>query len=244
MEQEPEILEVPEKKPDKKNKLEIIKELWQNPKTHAIIVLGLWLVFIAILILFLKISSILGTDTNDNKQVNTLNPLESFNEMTSYEFNYTASDLSLNGLFYKDKYLLYLNNQKYYKNNDLYKIGETIEKAVEPEILKLDNKMIYSLIKDVTPINNTDYDSYLIPLVTFISTYENQTVNDYNLSTYNVVINTYKNNDVVNKITIDLTNYYKYKGINTDSYILTINYYNINNISDFTKEYDEMIGVK
>ena len=32
-----------------KTKLEIIKELWKNPKTHAIIVLGFWLIFIAVI---------------------------------------------------------------------------------------------------------------------------------------------------------------------------------------------------
>ncbi len=227
----------------KMSKWEIFKELWNNPKTHAIIVLGLWFLFIGAVILFLKISSIASSSTENNQTVQT-DPLTSFNEMQSYEFNYTASDLSLNGLVYDDKYLLYLDNQKYYKNNTLYKIGETIENSDEPEILKLNNQMLYNLIKDINPITNEEYDSYLVPLISFINTYENTTVTDYNLSNYNVVINVYQKDDVINKVVIDLTNYYNYKGISTESYILTINYYNINNISDFTEEYDEMIGVK
>ena len=78
-----------------------------------------------------------STSTQSNETINTTDPLANFNEMTSYEFNYTASDLSLNGVYYEDKYLLYLDNQKYYKNNSLYKIGDTIEISNEPEILKL-----------------------------------------------------------------------------------------------------------
>ncbi len=224
-----------------KTKLEIIKELWKNPKTHAIIVLGFWLIFIGILILFLKISSI-TKETAVNPE--SVSPLDKFNKMTSYEFNYTANDLSLNGLYYQDKYLLYLDNQKYYKSNALYKISDNIELSEEIEILKLNNKMLYNLIKDITPVQNNEYNSYLVPLMNFIKEYENINVTDYNLATYNIVVNVYQKNDTINKVIIDLTNYYKYKQLNIDSYILNISYYNINNLSDFTKEYEEMIGEK
>ena len=233
-----------EKKAETKSKFQILKELWQNPKTHAMVVLGLWLIFIGGLILFLKISSIISMETPSNQLENNIDPLKQFNDMKSYEFNYMSNDLSLNGTVYEDKYLLYLDNQRYYKNKSLYKISNNIENSNEPEILKLNNKMIYSLIKDISPISNEQYDSYLVPLINFIDTYEGITTNDYNLSSYNIVINVYKKDDIINKVVIDLTNYYKYKGANIDNYILTINYYNIDNISDFTKEYDEMIGVK
>lgn len=227
-----------------KTKFETLKELWKNPKTHNIIVLIFWFIFIGGVILFFKISSAFSTNDSTNQTTETVDPLENYNEMTSYEFTYIANNLSLNGISYEDKYLLYLDNQKYYKSDSLYKIGENIEISEEPEILKLNNTMIYNLIKDITAITNAEYDSYLVPLISFINTYEGITVEDYSLTAYNIIINVYTEDEVVNKITVDLTSYYNYKEINIDSYILTINYYNINNISDFTQEYDEMIGVK
>ena len=234
-----------EEKKKTNSKFATLKELWKNPKTHSIVVLGLWLVFIGGVILFLNIASLTSNNDNVTKENNlSSNPLEHFKDMQSYEFSYVASDLSLNGVSYEGKYLLYLNNQKYYKNNSLYKLGDKVEETAEPQILKLNNEMIYNLIKDINPITNEEYDSYLVPLVNFINAYDQTSVTDYNLSSYNIIINTYESDSMINKVTIDLTNYYKYKGTNTESYILTINYYNINNISDFTKEYDEMIGVK
>ena len=224
-----------------KEYLKVVKELWKNPKTHAIMVLALWLLFIGIVIIVLNFqtsSSSNNTQTTDSTFDKSVSKID-FNNMKSYEFSYNTIDASLNGVYYDGKYLLYLDNNKYYKNNTLYKIGQTISVVEEPGLLKIDSKFIYNLIKDINPITNNEYDSYLVPLVNFIKDFEKTNVVDYNLSSYNIIINVYEN-----KIIIDLTNYYKAKGVNTESYVLTINYYNINNISDFTKEYDLMIGVK
>lgn len=223
-----------------KDALKTFKELWKNPKTHAVMVLALWFIFIGILSIFLmSMNSSNKTITRSEKVSEDLEN-NSLEKITSYEFTYNLGNIQLNGLWYRGKYLLYLDNNKYYKNDILYKITESIEVSKEPELLKIDNNMINSLIKNIDPIKNNEYESYYVPLAKFINVYENVDSTDYS---YNITINLYKQ-EKVNKITIDLTNYYKVKGMTSDNYILTIKYFNINKINDFTQEYDSMIGVK
>ena len=100
--------------------------------------------------------------------------------------------------------------------------------------------MIYNLIKDVTPVETDNTMQYNVPVITFMQAYEN-TVNLEN--SYNITITLTKKDDKINKATIDLTNYDKAKGI-INNYILTISYYNIDKINNFTNEYDELIGVE
>ncbi len=205
--------------------MSVLKDIWKNQKYRSIIILIFWFIFIGILII-----SFNGKTTYQEEEKDDTFDLKNLN---SYEFTYSTSDSVFNGVYYNGKYLLYLNNEKYYKNNFLYNLKDNsiIE---EPFVLKIDSKFISSLIKDIEPILNNDYSTYLIPLTSFMKKLGENT----NLS-YNIILNVYKN-----KINMDLTNYYKAKGANVDSYILTVNYYNINNISDFTKEYDLMIGEK
>ena len=59
-----------------------------------------------------------------------------------------------------------------------------------------------------------------------------------------VVVNVYKNKDVIKGVVLDLTNYNIFRFNNNTSFMVTIYYYNINNISDFTKEYEKMVGGK
>lgn len=237
MNNEIEELKIEGEEEKKKSKWEKFKEAWRDPKKHALIVLGIWGILFVLAIIFVNLNF---SRTPVNTSTTSSNPLETFKDMRSYEFNYTAPDTVLNGVTYDNKYLLYVNNEKYYKNNVLYKIGDTIEAGVEPEILKINNQMIYDLINNIEPVEMEGYEEYIVPLITFMQVYENG-VTDVNS---NIIIDLYENDNKINKVVIDLTNYYTTKGITTDSYILTINYYNINNLSDFTSEYDEMIGVK
>ena len=214
-----------------KTKWEKFKEAWHDPKKHALIVLGIWgiLFFLAILFVNLNFTRV--------EKVNTkTSPLETFKDMQSYEFSYKTVDTSLNGMAYEDKYILYLDNEKYYKNSVLYKIPD-LTPSTEPELLKINNEMIYNLISNAEGIEKEGYKEYSIPLTTFTQLYEN-TVSNGN----NIVIDLYQKDNKINKVIIDLTNYYISKGINTNSYLLEINYYNINKLNDFTHEYDEIIG--
>lgn len=237
MNDEIEELKIEGEEKKEKSKWEKFKEAWKDPKKHALIVLGIWGILFVLAIIFVNLNfsrTPVSTTTSSS-------PLETFKNMQSYEFNYTGPNISLNGMTYDDKYLLYVNNEKYYKNNVLYKMGETTSAEVEPEILKIDNQMIYDLISNLEPVKKDGYEEYTIPLITFMQSYENSTQGDANS---NIIIDLYEKDNKINKVVIDLTSYYQTKGITTNSYILTISYYNINNLSDFTDEYDEMIGVK
>lgn len=223
-----------------KEYFDILKQLWKNPKTHALMVLSLWFIFIGIVVVFFNFyNNIDSNKTNISTTSSDFSDTLDFSNMKSYEFSYKAGSISLNGIFYENKYLLYLNNERFYKNENLYKIDKAITKVKEPDLLKIDSVFIYKLIRNKEPISNRDYKTYLIPLTEFLQSYESETPINKDLSSYNIIINVYKN-----EVNIDLENYYKLKQKNVENSILNIKYYNINKISDFTKEYDLMIGVK
>ena len=62
---------------------------------------------------------------------------------------------------------------------------------------------------------------------------------------YNIVVNVYKNKDnSIKGVILDLTNYRLFRFNDNKSFVVTIYYYNINNVSDFTKGYEKMVGGK
>lgn len=223
-----------------KEYFDILKQLWKNPKTHALVVLSLWFIFIGTVVVFFNFyNNIDSNKTNISTTSSDFSDTLDFSNMKSYEFSYKAGSITLNGFFYENKYLLYLNNDRFYKNGNLYKMDKIITKVKEPDLLKIDSEFIYKLIKNKEPISNRDYKTYLISLTEFLQSYESEIPINKDLSSYNIIINVYKN-----EVNIDLENYYKLKQKNVENSMLNIKYYNINNISDFTKEYDLMIGVK
>ena len=103
--------------------------------------------------------------------------------------------------------------------------------------------MINNLISGITGTEIDNYKQYLVPLDRFINLYDIDTDIDLSKATsYNIIINIYKENNVVSKVTLDLTNYKLYTTGQIESYIINIYYYNVNNVSDFSKHYNQMIG--
>lgn len=190
-----------------------LKEIWKNQKIKGIILLAFWCLFIGSIIV-----SFSGKTTTTVKEDNFYH---------SYEFTYSFNNDVYYGVYYNEKYLLYFNNEKFYKNESLYRLKDN-SIIKEPFVLKIDSEFIDSVTKDITPISN---DTYVVSIKNFM-----KTLNENTDLTGNITINKYKN-----KVVIDLAPYY---GDNQGNYILTIDYYNINKINDFTKEYDLMIGVK
>ena len=232
------------KKKVKENEtLKKLKELWKNPKTHDIAVLLFWLIFIIIVIVFARgisqTSKIQSPNTN-NQNVTT------FENIKSYDFTYKTNDLEINGQTYNEATVFYLNNKRYYYKNNIYQIEDNpvLINNYDPSVLKINTIFLNNLVSGITPLENQNYKQYLVPLDRFINLYEIDTNVDLSKAiNYNIPVSVYTNENQINKVVLDLTNYYTLKtGVNTN-YPVTINYYNVNNVSDFSKEYDKLVEV-
>lgn len=223
-------------------KYQKFKELWANERTRSIISLGLWLIFFAVVVLFIRATA--PTPTS-NDTVNTAGT--NFDKMSNYSFSAISDNLEINGFVYNDKMEFILNNQRYYVNNDVYLIsGDKAEKKdFDLSFLKINTKMLNNLLGELKGTEQDGYTKYLVPLDRFINLYEIDTEADLSKAmSYNIVVNVYKDKNVIKGVSLDLTNYNIFRFNNNKSFVVTIYYYNINNISDFTEEYEKMVGGK
>ena len=223
--------------------LQMLKKLWKNEKTHDIAVLLFWLIFIIIVIIFTRgitqTSNIPTTNTN-NQNATT------FENIKSYDFTYKTNGLEINGQTYNEATVFYLNNKRYYYKNNIYQIDDNpvLINNYDPSVLKINTIFLNNLVSGIAPLDNQNYKQYIVPLDRFINLYDIDT--DINLTkaiNYNVPVSVYLTNNVINKVVLDLTNYYTLKTGTNTSYQVTINYYNVNNVSDFSKEYDKLVEV-
>ena len=216
------------------------KELWQNKKTHDIMVLALWFVFIFIVILFAR------STTSNSTYIPEEPNKEELSNILNYEFTYKKNDKEIQGQYYDNAIIFYKDNKRYYYKDKIYLIDETptLTQNQDLDILRINIKMINNLINDITPTEIMDTKQYVVPLDRFISLYELDTDIDLSkIALYNVPITIFYNDNEINKITLDLSNYYSLKTNTNVTYPLTIYLYNINNVSDFRKSYDKLLEV-
>lgn len=224
-------------------KLQRFKELWADPKTHSIMVLVFWLIFMAALIIFVRLTTVSSVSPNEVNE----NKVTSFDTIKNYEFSYVKDDNEIHGKVYDDNIVFILNNHRYYYNDGVYLInGDTsTEQTLDLGWLKINSSMLNNLLGGLTGTDINDYTQYVVPLDRFVSLYEIDTDADLTKAmTYNVLLNVYKKDDVISKVVLDLTNYRIFRFNDNKPYVLTLYFYNINGVNDFTKEFDKIVGGK
>lgn len=226
------------------DKYQRFKELWADEKTHSIIVLGFWLAFFVVAVLFVRLTSttpVSNYEVKDNVNATT------FEEMENYSFSTTADNLEVNGFVYNDNMEFILNNKRYYVSNDVYLINgdKAIKQEFDLNFLKINAKMINNLLGGITGNEQDGYTQYIVPLDRFINLYEIDTEADLSKAmTYNIIVNVYENDGIIKGVILDLTNYRLFRFNNNTPFIVTTYYYNVNNISDFGKGYEKLVGGK
>ncbi|MFV0249552.1 MAG: hypothetical protein ACK5HP_00725 [Bacilli bacterium] len=206
-----------------KNKLETFKELWNNPRIHALMVLGLYAVFFVIIFIYITISK---NTTNQNVEIK--DSLETLNNMNSYEYHYkyeiNNEITNINGIKYNDI------NEFSIENNKFTIVNNKIEGEVSIDdklyILEILPNYIYSYIKLNNNLNETTYSDNTIKKEYIILIKE---IKQYfgTESDENITVTTYEEDNQIYKIELDLTN------IVEEEYLITINYENINNIINY-----------
>ena len=213
------------------------KELRANPRTRAMMSLGMWLIFFVIVVIFLR---------SMNSQTNVPSTsVQEQNDFNSYEFTYQNNDLKVFGMFYDGKMIFNVGANKYYYNGNVYLVDGhnlVLQEGFDLNVLKITLPMIQNL----TSGESSEIEGgkqYAVPLSNFINLYEVDTEVDLSLAMqYNIVIQVFENEEITS-VKLDLSNYYSFRGYN-DSGILTIDVYNVNKIADVSEEYEKMLGVK
>lgn len=210
------------------------KEMRADPKLKPITSLIFWLIFFAIVVIFVRVSS---------KPMQTV-PTTTSQNLSNYKFTYTNSSGVIFGESYDDKLeFIYNNNRYYYNGANVYLILHQSAQVVpnfDLNVLKITPDLINNLTSDLTYNMNGEAKEYAVPLSRFINLYEYDTEADLSLANnYNIIIDVYEKNNKAYMYKIDLRNYYIFRGLN-NSGILTIDIYDIKD--DFTKYYDDLIG--
>lgn len=221
-------------------KYQKFQELWANERTHSMIVLGFWFVFLGILILFIKLNSVTSVSpSNVNKMVSN------FDSINSYDFSYVQGNNELHGSYYDNKMLFVLNNHKYYYNKNIYLINGDVSVVQNFDLgwLKINSRMLNNLISGINGTEVADYIQYIVPLDRFINLYEIDTDVDLTkVMGQNIILNVYKKDNSINKIVIDLTSYRIFRFSDSNPYILSLYFYNLNKVNDFTSDFEKIVG--
>ena len=211
------------------------KEMRADPKLKPITSLILWIIFIIIVVIFVR-----GTIGDSNKKVKTVNK-----NITNYEFTYTNNKGVIFGESYNDKLeFIYGGNRYYYNLENVYLIKNQSGVLVpnfDLNVLKITPKMINNLVGNLTYNVNGEAKEYTVPLSRFLNLYEVDVEADLSLAnSYNIIVKVYENEKGIYMYSLDLTNYYNFRGLSNDG-VLTIDIYN-SKVHDFTKYYEELIG--
>jgi hypothetical protein len=215
------------------------KELRANPQTKAIADLILIMIFMIILVAFARSSSAYNKKSKADSTTLVFN---------NYEYTYKDSVKTIFGMNYNDKMEFNINNNKYYYNGkNVYLINDqtaTVIPNFDLNILKINQNMLNNLTGKASYTMNGEYKHYIIPLGNFINLYEVDTEVDLTMADqYNILVEEYEKGSNISIVRVDLSNYYKFRGI-ADQGILTINFYNVDKLSNFTLAYDSLLGGK
>ena len=216
---------------------EKFKEMRADPKLRPITSLIFWLIFIVVVIIFLR-----GTASTENPSVSSNTPNQN---ISNYEFTYTNNAGVIFGRSYNDKLEFTIGvNRYYYNGQNVYMIKNqsgVLMNNFDLNVLKITPEMIDNLIGNLNYTVNGEARQYAVPLYRFLNLYEVDVPVDLSAANqYNIIINEFLKENKVYMYTIDLTNYYNFRGLNNDG-ILTIDIYD-SGVTDFTKYYDELVG--
>ena len=195
-----------------------IKEKYQNPRTRAAVILGIYLVFFVFL--FIAVRTPNTSSTNNNEQINNYTNIE---ENYNYSYNveitkdnktnkYLFSGISNEGNI-TEKVELYNNESKIYEGIFDYE-------DIDPKFINL--KTIISYVNNIKEEFTTNYKdgtiqkNYLVELSKI----------DSNINSIETIeINVYEKDGFITKIIIDGTNFDSKtnEGVTYSKYILEYN---------------------
>lgn len=215
-----------------------IIELWNNPRYRSILILGLYIIFFAVIIASIKSKQSFSPIDTTKKDV-----MEVYQEMNNYKYNATIESESMQTLIghvYNDRQIITFNGNNYYYNSVyLYKQEENIYTQIsgqllEFEIWRITPKLIGSLVENGTFESKTEYadgkvsNTYLVNASDFIELYFGDKTETDDLITVTLL----QDSKSIIKAELDLTTIYHQQQIsNQHDYMVVIEYSMIDEIN-------------
>lgn len=128
-----------------KEKWNYIQELWKNPKTHALIVLGLYAIFFGSIFLYIQFSP---KKTDIPVHVSAIQKLETMNH---YSYTLEINEEKITGQIHNHK------NEFTYQGNDYDTSNLDANFPYQEIIAYVDTYTIYQTIKDLQYYSQTTY---------------------------------------------------------------------------------------
>lgn len=213
-----------------KNALKTIRELWKIPRYHALLVLGLYFLFFAVIFMVFSFKKM-----DVPKKIITKTAFENYIEMKNYEYSYTLKGIKndlpfeqkIKGIYYQNKNTFeYLYNTYEIKDKSIYLNNQKIENLFDFDIINLEPIHMLSYLeesvdKEVTK-NTVRYNDG-----TGKTEYKIKNIKDSTF--FEIVI--HEKNNYVYQIELDVTNLLKQNNITL--YQIIIEYNNINQIVEY-----------
>ncbi len=211
-----------------------VRENLKDPKKKSLTLLGLYAIFFIFVFVLLQ-----SAQTRNVSNIPKIEENNTGNTIDSYEYIYKITNNTkineITGTHKDNKDLFIYNELKYYKEDNVIYLYEK-ENLKEVETLGVDiDKYNYDNVKKIIDASNlvdetiykdeSSKNTYNIDLLDYLNLLneENSCKNDCS----NIIIPiTVNSNNYINSVTIDLSEYYKYK------FLIEINYSNINNIDN------------
>ena len=217
------------------------KTIWSNKRYKSLIILGVWILFFAIVVLIVRIQSEKIKQYNDQQPV-ILSINEILENINSYSFTYQIQNddetIIIDGTNYNEEFVVTLKEKRYYINDYVYLInGEKLVKQENPFEINFNVfniQKIYNLIKNRNPLyeikeNNMTTSIYKVLL------YEiNEEMADETME-----ISITKSEDKIHNILLDLTQYINCEQLRYKKFTLSIVIDDINDISKFDYNVEE-----
>lgn len=224
-----------------------IKELYNNRKYRALIILGGYAIFFLVVIMMINLSKteVSGTDFKE------LTTIEKFKEINNYEYTYKVEKTLNDEIVYcnimgrrninKEIFNIENDTNTYYiENGETYIVQDNNKEKMNDSICinllvlqpsNISNFLQSSTLQTTTTNhqNNTILNTYSLPLKDFIKLYFYEEIDDE--ENFVSIITTEENNNII-KIEMDFTNIGIYEEYTIDFDKLEFNYQNIGKVEE------------
>lgn len=209
-------------------------ELWNIPRYRSLLILALYVIFFTVIIASVRTK-------NDFSDYNPpiKNVMEEYRNLDNYEYIATITNedtKTLVGKVYKEKQIIFFDNNNYYFDGTMYKKNDSYikneDKLLEFDVWKMNPLFISDLVEMGTLDSKTEYSdetiskTYKIDVKEFIKLYFND---DIDSSDVYISVTIYEDQTRVTKVELDLSSvYHMQQYANVYDYKVTLEYTSVN----------------
>ena len=210
------------------------QDLKKNPRKKALADLGLWLVFFLGMYIFFLILSNMGSSHTYHsfKQQDTLS---NFKEMESYTFQMTGNQEQVTGMYVDEKmYIEYQGKTYFYKEGTIYQVD-----TVEEQLIPTKETLLSFFVQDLKPTILSQWlEASKVLEETKYNGKKKETLYQYSFDDKKMNLKVVEEDYQIKTIAMDGKDYLAKKGLQYDTFPITIQYQDVNEIQSASKNYE------